>query len=185
MNNKLFGISNPFEDAKKLDREYKRLSISSGNKNENQNDHALNFSLTAWHLADKVFNYPDTQNALKEKGINDWGTFLNYVFELCPEIRVCRDLSIIYKHYDNKTAKTVESATQVLELIIAKINGVPINEIAQINGVSFSQIAKVNGMPVDHEKLIVKTTDGAELNFMDIASAVNEFWQRELNALKT
>ena len=176
MNNKLFGISTPFEDAKKLDREYIRLSSSIGKKiKQDHIDHAINFSLTAWHLADKVFNYPDTQSALKEKGIVDWKAFIERVYSLCPELEICHDLSIIYKHYYNSSAKTVKSAAQVSEGGIAKIIGVPISKIAKINGVSISS----------EEKLIVKTTDGTELNFMDIATAVNTFWQKELESLKT
>ncbi len=178
MNNILFGISDPFEYAKKLDREYKRLSSASGRKSkQDQVDHALNFSFAAWHLADKVFNYPDTHSALKQKGIKDWKAFYNHVFSLCPELSICYDLSISYKHYnDNRnTAKTVKSAAQVSESGIAKINGVPI-----------SQIAKINGVPISgNNKLIVTKTDGTELNFMDIAGAVNAFWQKELASLKT
>jgi hypothetical protein len=102
MNDKLFGISTPFEDAKKLDREYKCLLSSSNIKGkQDQSDHALNFSLTAWHLADKVFNYSSTQNALKEKGIDNWNSFLDHIYNLCPELRICYALSINYKHSNN------------------------------------------------------------------------------------
>jgi len=69
----------------------------------------------------------------------------------------------------------VKSAAQVSVGGIAKISGVPISQIAKINGVSISS----------EEKLIVKTTDGTELNFMDIATAVNTFWQKELESSKT
>jgi hypothetical protein len=186
MNNKLFGLSTPFEDASKLDREYQRLSSSSGKKiTQDHIDHAINFSLTAWHLADKVFNYSETQNSLKEKGIVDWNAFIERVYRLCPELEICHDLSIIYKHCYNSTAKIVKSAAKVSERGIAKINGVPISKIAKINGVPISQIAKINGVSISsEEKLIVKTTDGIELNFMDIAKAVNTFWQKELESLK-
>jgi len=187
MNNKLFGISTPFEDAKKLDREYIRLSSSIGKKiKQDHIDHAINFSLTAWHLTDKVFNYPDTQRSLKEKGIVDWKAFIERVYSLCPELEICHDLSIIYKHYYNSSAKTVKSAAQVSVGGIAKISGVRISKIAKINGVPISQIAKINGVSISsEEKLIVKTTDGTELNFMDIATAVNTFWQKELESSKT
>ena len=80
---------------------------------------------------------------------------------------------------------TVESATQVSEIGIAKINGVPISQFSEIHGVPISRIAKINGVPISHEKLIVTTTNGTELNFMDIASTVNAFWQKELESLKT
>jgi len=187
MNNKLFGISTPFKDAKKLDREYRRLSSSSGKKSKQDHiDHAINFLLTAWHLADKVFNYPDTKNALKEKGIVDWNQFIDRAYSLCPELKICHDLSIIYKHFYNSTAKTVNSAAQVSEGGIAKFMGVPISQISKINGVPISQISKINGVSISpEEKLIVKITDGTELNFMDIARTVNEFWQKELESLKT
>jgi hypothetical protein len=188
MNNILFGMSNPFEYAKKLDREYKRLSSSSRKKSkQDQIDHALNFVVAAWHLADRVFKYPDTHAALKEKGIKDWPAFRTHFFSLCPELSICYDLSISYKHYDNRnTAKTVKSAAQVSEGGIAKINGVPISQIAKINGVPISQIAKINGVPISGNiKLIITRTDGTKLNFMDIAEAVNAFWQKELESLKT
>ncbi len=192
MNDKLFGMSNPFEDAKKLDREYSRLSSSLGKGSEqDQVDHAINFSLSAWHLADKVFNYTDTRNTLKQKGIENWKAFETHIFFLCPELRICYDLSINYKHYnDNRnTAKTVKSAAQVSEGVVAKFMGVPISRIAKINGVPTSRIARINGVPISikyaNHKLIVTRTDGTELNFMDIANAVNAFWQKELESLKT
>jgi hypothetical protein len=167
--------------------QYIRLSSSSGKKiKQDHIDHAINFSLTAWHLADNVFNYPDTQSTLKEKGIVDWKAFIEHVYSLCPELKICHDLSIIYKHYYNSSAKTVKSAAQVSEGGVAKIIGVPISKIAKINGVPISQIAKINGVSISsEEKLIIKTTDGTELNFMDIATAVNTFWQKELESLKT
>jgi hypothetical protein len=172
VNDILFVISPPFEYAKKLDREYERLSSSIGKKNENQVDHALNFSLAAWHLADRVFNYPDTKNTLKEKGIEDWGAFQTRIFSLCPELRICHDLANSFKHYnDNRnTAKTVKSAAQVSEGGNAKNNGVPIF----INSGNNSSV-----------ELIVELTDGTKLNFMDIAGAVIAFWQKELESLKT
>ena len=192
MNDILFGISNPFEYAKKLDREYKRLSSSIGEKSkQDQVDHALNFSFVAWHLTDRVFNYPDTKNSLKEKGIEDWKAFQTRVFSLCPELRICYDLTISYKHYNGNrnTAKTVKSAAQVSEGVIAKIMGVPISQIAKFNGVPISQIARINGVPVSikyaNHKLIITRTDGTQLNFMDIAKAVNQFWQKELELLTT
>jgi hypothetical protein len=189
MNNILFGISNPFEYAKKLDREYKRLSSSSGKKSkQDQIDHALNFAVAAWHLADRVFKYPNAHSALEEKGFKDWKAFSAHVFSMCPELSICYDLSISYKHYnDNRnTAKTVKSAVQVSEGGIAKINGVPISTIAKINGVPISQIAKINGVSISGNiKLIITRTDGTELNFIDIAGAVNAFWQKELESLKT
>jgi len=192
MNNILCGISNPFESAEKLDREYRRLSNSSRKKiGQDQIDHAINFSLAAWHLADKVFNYPDTQNVLKEKGIKDWKAYLARVFNLCPELRICHYLSIKYKHYKNnrtttKTVKTVKSVARVSVGGIAKISGVPISQIAKISGVPISQIAKINGIALSGELLIVvTTTDGTALDFMDIAAAVNAFWQKELESLKS
>lgn len=190
MNNILFGISDPFEYAKKLDREHKRLSSASGQKNkQDQIDHAINFAIAAWHLADRVFHYPATHAALQEKGIKDWPTFCTYFFNLCPELGICHDLSISYKHYkDNrkKPTKTVKSAVQLSEGGIAKINGVPISTIAKINGVPISTIAKINGVPISGNiKLIITRTDGTEFNFMDIAGAVNAFWQKELESLKT
>jgi len=181
MNNILFGISNPFEYAKKLDREYERLSSSSSKKSkQDQVDHALNFSFAAWHLADRVFNYPDTHSALKEKGIKDWQAFCTHVFSLCPELRICYDLSISYKHYkDNREkAKTVKSAAQVSEGGIASIAGVPISQIASIAGVPVSQIASIAGVPISRtNKLIVTRADGTQLDFMHIAGAVNAFWR--------
>ncbi|MCK5721987.1 MAG: hypothetical protein KAI84_05570, partial [Gammaproteobacteria bacterium] len=53
MDSNLFGISNPFEYAKKLEREYERLSSSSSKSIQDKVDHALNFSFVAWHLVDR------------------------------------------------------------------------------------------------------------------------------------
>ncbi len=187
MNDNLFGVLSPFEDGNKLEREYARLSTSRGNKpTPDHIDHAINFSITAWHLADKVFNYPDTQRALKQKGILDWEAFMEHVHGLCPEIEICRDLSIFYKHYGTTSARVVRSATQVSQGGISEISGVPISRIAEINGVPISRIAKINGVPIRPEgRLIIRTVDGRQLDFTDIAAAVNSFWQTELRSLST
>ncbi len=79
----------------------------------------------------------------------------------------------------------MSSATQVSEIGIVKFNGVSIDKIANINGVPIDKIAKINGVPIAHDKLIIETSDGVKLNFIDIASAVNTFWQKELESLQT
>ncbi len=186
MNDKLFGLSNPFDDAKKLDREYRRLSNSNnGESKQDKIDHALNFSLTAWHIADKVYNYPDTQRVLKEKGIDNWKIYHKHVFNLCPELNICYDFSIKYKHSTDTSTKTIKSASQVLVTGISKINGVPIDQIAEINGIPIAQIAKINGVAITQDRLIVELTDGKKLNFIDIANTVNKFWQKELESFRT
>ena len=192
MDSNLFGISNPFEYAKKLEREYERLSSSSSKSIQDKVDHALNFSFVAWHLVDRVFNHPDTHKALKEKGIDSFKEFHTQVFRSCPELQICYDLSINFKHFNDERnkAKTVKYAAKVPESVVTSINGVPISRIAKINGVPISRIAKISGMPISigknsTEKLVVTKTDGTKLNFMDIAGAVNAYWQRELQSLKT
>ncbi|MDL1982399.1 MAG: cadherin-like beta sandwich domain-containing protein [Deltaproteobacteria bacterium] len=181
MDSNLFGISNPFEYAKKLEREYERLSSSSSKSIQDEVDHALNFSFVAWHLVDRVFNHPDTHKALKEKGIDSFKEFHTQVFRSCPELQICYDLSINFKHFNDERnkAKTVKYTAKVPESVVTSINGVPISRIAKINGMPISIGKNSTG------KLVVTKTDGTKLNFMDIAGAVNAYWQRELQLLKT
>ena len=101
MNDLIFGLSDPFEYAEKLDREYERLLSSTKSKNKrDQIDHALNFSTTAWHLADRVWNCQDAQSILKKRGFINWSAYHDYIFHECPELKVAYDLSIEYKHSD-------------------------------------------------------------------------------------
>ncbi len=184
MNDKLFRNSSPFEDLKKLNREYGRLSKSVGQDINEHVDHAINFALTAWHLTDKVFNYPDTNKALEEKGCETWKIFFEKVYRLCPELQICHDLSIIYKHYHNSTVNIVKSAKQASKGGISKVNGVPITKISKINGVPISQIKKINGISISPtEELIIETKDGIETSFMKIAESVKNFWQEEIESL--
>jgi len=163
MNNTLFGISNPFEYTKKLNREYKRLLIASDSKSkEDQVDHALNFSFAAWHLADRVWHYQDTQHALRQKGIENWGEYLDRIFCLCPGLRICHELSIQYKHHNlHRPAETVRNATQVSKGGISKISGIPVHRIKSILGVPISKVASFNGVAISAKgpNLIITKTD--------------------------
>jgi len=186
MEDLLFGIKSPFDFAKKLDREYQRLLDSTkSNNREGQIDGALNFSVAAWHLADRVWNYQKTKRILKQRGITGWASYCDYIFDTCPDLSIPYDLCILFKH-SNYTPKTIKSAVRNTSNGISAINGIPISKITSVSGVPVSKISSISGVSVSaKDTLVVTNTDGVELDFLQIAMRVVTFWQGEMKSLST
>ena len=171
MNNTSFGIKDPIDYSKKIQREFDRLDSS---KNiQDKVDHSLNFAFTAWHLVDWLWKHNPTKAKLKNLGFNKFEDFLSYTRNTCTGLQICYEVALGFKHFElrESQSKSVKSANKVT----TSKDGI-VKPLVRPLVQPFVQ-PLVRGSTTE---LIVTKHDGTKTKFSVVAEDVKDYWKSRL-----
>jgi len=165
---KVFDLHSPNEMLKKLQWERAQIETLLAAEDPNVIFAAFNAAATAWHLIDWIKTYSRIHPNMGIPNI-DTRIYRDDVIARCPELIVCRQISVGWKHriVDQYNSPGVQ-ALHVIDIYVKHENGLP------VPGARLSHSRKRPVIYLDKQSI---TLDAFFRN-------VTEFWIAELDRLK-
>lgn len=165
---KVFDLSSPMQMLAKLQWENDQVKSMLEAESPNVVFAAFNAAASAWHLIDWVKTFSRVHPNLPRPNI-DVAVYRNDAISRCPELSVCRQLSVGWKHrvIDNHNNPHVQ-ALHVIDFFVETENGFP----------------KYSASPPRIRRRPALYCEGQAVSLDVFFERVTQFWSAELARLQ-